>query len=551
MSTVNKRKRMTIADFKNKGLGDKLRKKTEAKNDSPPTISTIPSVGFSSEYAENILRIKNSHVKMCRQLKIQSRTRCHIFNYLNDNNYFITSYQTKQNVNMDGKRLKLKKEAPDYPLRMTFFNGGKCHFPYSAWKDVFIARSKDIQMGNLLYDNDFARSNEGIRLFFELDYRSKDDEPKDETILEHVLSLQRMVKTFYSNNSNVDYSMWVLLSTSKPKYIATEVHPIIATGCHVVFRNIVVNCEQGLQLCHSANLMLETLHGVKELVDCCYKREVASLRPIYCRKLEECMVCLNDDDMRLSCEDCLCRGKIPSGSIYTISRIIDSNGLDIYDKQSDLYGFVKNNMIQVVSETSIIPPKINMFTKGYELPVGEPKYIPVGLRSIHKDDESKDFVYRKDRKVISLRRKDRFKKVVDVEIIRLISGAIRTFHTQYNNDRMLISDVSRNSDTFFVDLKGVGRSFCRVKCPEGETHQSNRVYFRLSKRYRTITQYCYDDECKQLLTDASVKARVTSNLSGFLFNRIFTVLGKECSENTLKPITKHDSMNDFLKSFGT
>jgi hypothetical protein len=566
MLKSQKRQRISIADFQRKGLGQKLQKTVESKEEenlieekrieeklTEPKLKPIdePSVGFSDEYTKNIYRIKTAHMKMCRDLRIQCRGRSKMFNYLKKNDFYVTSNKKQTQVDVDGKRIHINKEAPKYPMRLTFFNGGKCHFPYAAWRNVFVARAQDIELGNLLYDNDFARSEEGVKLFFELDYRSKDNEPGDETIMKHVLSLQKVVQKFYQNNKDLDSSMWVLLSTAKPKYIATEMHPVISMGCHIIFRNINVNCEQGVQLCHSANLSLESEFGLKNLVDCCYKKEMASLRPIYCRKLEICLLCLNEDDMRLNCEECLCRGKIPSGSIYTVSYLIDSNGAEVYKEPAELSQFVKNNMLQIVSETSIIPNDINDFTPGYKVPIDEPVFIPIGLRSLHKDDKTKDFVFRKDRKMISQRRKDLFKEVVDAEIIRLITGVIRGYNQHYDHDGMILSNVSRNSHTIFVDLRGIGRCFCRIKHPDGHTHLSNRIYFRISKKKKTITQYCYDDDCKLLLTDKSVLKRLTSTISPFVFGKIFVVQEDITNKKSYKTAKRHESMNDFLTSFGS
>lgn len=509
--------------------------------------------GFSSEYAENMSRIRQAHLRMCRELRIQSRKRSYLFRYMKKQGYFVHSNRMETRVDDDGKKVVIKHEDPKYPMRMTFFNGGKCHFPHSAWGGVFDARACDVVSGNLLYDNDFAMSEEGIKLFFELDYRSKDVEPSDGEILKHVRACQSVVRSYFRANPDLDLSCWVLLSTPKPKYVKDEVHPLISMGCHIVFKSIVVNCEQGKQLCHSANLKLETEFGARNLVDCCYKRNVTSLRPIYCRKLEVCMSCLNNDDLRLNCEDCLCRGKIPSGSIYTVSYLIDSDGKNVYDDASVMKEVVTRNLPMVLAATSIVPLEVGSFTPFYNVPKSEPMYIPIQLRSVHKDDKQKDFVYRKDRRMISMRKKGTCRHVTDERVLELIRALIRGTHPYYDNDQMLLSNVTHNSASIFVDLKGTGRCFCRIHDIEGKNHNSNRVYFRIDKKRRNITQHCYDGDCRALLLDQDVRKRVTSAISGYMFARIFQPDTKvdDVSQTARRKPTKHDNMSDFLDMFGT
>jgi hypothetical protein len=523
---------------------------------STETSDTAES--FSENYPQNIKKITKEH--LCRTLRIQNRTDNMLYQFLLKRKYFGGTKKQKSYVNRDGKRQLHKNVAPKYPMRLTFFNNGTCHFPFCAWVDVFRARAQDIELGNLMYDNDFALSDEGIKLFFELDYRSKDDSPEEQTILQHVKVCQEVVHEFFASNKFLDHSCWVLLSTPKPKYVKEEIQPLISMGCHIVFKNIVVNCEQGTQLCQSVNLRLESRYGIRNLVDCCYKREVASLRPLYCRKLESCHDCLNFEDLRLNCETCLARGKVSSGSIYVPTHLLGADGEPVFPEKDDLKRYIENNLVEVVAETSIVPNCINNFTPGFQLPDGEPMYVPSRMKSSHKDDAEKDFVYRIDRRKISHRKKSKFVEILDANILHWVSILIKAYHPRYDHTNMILDKVSKNANSIFVDLRGVGRCFCRVANPKGHIHSSNRIFFRICKKKKTITQHCYDGDCSGKLKDKETKTRLTQPVQDIIYNALFpskkdTAQGGKSSHTVsshfLHSSTAGSKMINFIEKFGT
>lgn len=504
--------------FLSKNLKEKFKKKSliesdkNVQEDSNHTNSECEQ--FEDSYVRNIEKIKSIHEKLLTELRIQKRSRGKQFNFLKSKNYFIFSSNSNVvQINRDGKKLKRTHLEPKHPLRMTFFNGGKAHFPYDIWNDIFRLRSVDICNKILLFDNEIAHSDEGIKLFFELDYRSKKEVPCNETILKHIYVLIDVVRQYYRKlEHKLDFSTWVLLSSPKPKYVNDELYPIIAMGCHLIFRNIVVNCEQAKQICHSANLQLESQYGIKNVVDiACYKNCTATLRPIYCRKLEVCFYCLNDDDLRLNCEKCFCRGKTPSGSIYTPSYLIDNDGNSFFSK-SELESYVTNDMEKIIKETSIIPSKKYMFTNGFCIPDGFCHYIPNEFRSKHKEDINKNYIFKQDRNVIG--RRKNISKITDEFCLKRIREIVMDYHGAYKHDTMLLSSVSTNDDKIFVDLKGYGRSFCRVKHENGTNHKSNRIFFILCMKNYTITQFCYDNDCKkEINSNQTVKKRLTQSIS--------------------------------------
>lgn len=497
-------------------------------------------------YIRNINKVKQLHLKLLRDLRIQKRSRGGQFTYLRNMKYFIFSSDNNHTqINKNGQKIKPSCNDSIYPLRLTFFNGGKAHFPYEIWDKVFDLRAKDILSQILLFDNEIAHSEEGFKLFFELDYRSKTESPCADTILKHVCLIIDMVRLYYIQaESFLDFSCWVLLSTPKPKYVNDEMHPIIAMGCHIVFRNIIVNCEQATQICHNINLEMESKYNLTDVVDiACYKRNIATLRPIYCRKLEVCLHCLNDDDMRLNCEHCLCRGKTPSGSIYTPSYLLDNEKKDVFSG-IELERHIRENMASVMRDTSIIPCARRQFTIGYAIPTGHPLHIPTYLRSRHEADKSKNYVFQKDRHTIAKRRS---LEIYDETIKKIICEIIKQYHYVYNVDTMLLSSLTKTQNgMIFVDLKGSGRSFCRILSSDGHQHKSNRIYFIICTKKGIITQYCYDSECRKTIKEnPEIRERLTTIISAQNLKKIRSICFKQ-EPTTPQSSNKHENMLKFL-----
>lgn len=544
-------RRSSLALFRNSSVSTKLITTVTTTviepNNGQSDAQIVKTLSLPDEYVRNMDRIRSEHLSLCRSLRIQQRTRSHVYQLLQKGDYFVQKETSR--VSADGKRRRLQPPAPpSQPMRLTFWNGGTCHFPLNVWPDVFQARARDFENGNLMYDNEIVWSNEGIKLFFELDYRSQDKVPDEDSILAHVAVCAQVVRRFFKGD-DIDFKHWVLMCTPKPKYVKNQLHPVIAMGCHIIFPHIIVTCEQGSQLCHSANIAIEAACGPGQVdVDSQYKDNgSANLRPMFCRKLEDCPECLNDEEIRLSCEVCVARGKVASGSIYTASYVFDTNGQNLYEDAKDLEAEVRANLVEVISETSIINTNQD-FTKSYAVPPGEPVCIPKKLQSTHQLDQSKSYVYRQDRKRCSTRN---LPEIMDPDVLSLAREAVRNFHPKYNHDNMILAKVCRNNSTIFVDLKGVGRSFCQIKHPGGQDHTTNRVFFRLCKKTKTITQHCYNDECKNLLkTDAAIKTRVTKPLNVLIYAKLFPCTKKKNKVGRPSKSTV-ESMTTFLDTFET
>lgn len=500
-----------------------------------------------SKIINKLTRIKSNHMKSCKMLRVQSRYDSSMFNTLNKSKYIV--YGNKK-FDDNGKKIKQDVNTILYPIRLTFFNGGTARFPYQFWKNIWIERSKDISNDVVLFDNEFARSEEGVKLFFELDYRSESDEPDYIRIMDDVKICQDVTRDFFKSNENVNLSLWVLMSTPKIKHSSKSTEPIIAMGCHVIFQNIVINCEQGKQLCHSVNMRIESIRNEKNVVDsACYKNEIACLRPIYGRKIESCLSCNNDENIRFGCNECNSRGRKVSGSFYKPYTKLNSKGESIYN-EVDFETYVKNHVLDVVVQTSIIPDKIDsVLNNGYKIPYNEPVYIPLKLRSTHRDDSGKDYIYKTDRRYISKRRKDAYSCFTDARGYRYVTELVKRMHVHYNNEHMIVSNITRNSTNIFVDLKGHGRSFCRIKQSNGHLHSSNRIYFIINKRKSEIRQCCYSDDCKIISKDINIQKSLTMSVPRKMIDYLFKVNVMKCqhkkkvsNESKKEPKTKNNNI---------
>lgn len=530
MATLSGKKRRALPTF----LTNK--KQTQEKDNSNilstefrETENVMVTREKPHEVQKRMLELKERSLCHTRQLSLRDDGSSETFSLLKTN-CFLTLSRPKKVPNV--KKAISDSENNQNPIRLTFFNGGTGRFPFAFWNDVYMARVRNIVADKIMYDNDIAISSEGVRLFIEMDYRDAFGSPSDETIFTHASTCRDVVKRFFPDGNSESFDMWVLLSEPKLKYTKSLIDPVIAMGCHIVFPNLVVTCAQGSQICHSANIDLEAKHGIANVVDDCYHTETVSLRPMYGRKLEMCLLCLGDFEMKVSCTVCKGRGKVPSPSVYKPWNYIVA-GEKKFESRELLEEYVNQNLFEVVRGTSIVSPEPGVFPSNYILPPNEPVAIPTNVRSKHSSDILLGFVYKQDRHMISKRNRTTMEPVSDSVSLKLITRIIRSFHTVYDDDRFLVSNVVQNDNTIMIDVKGVGRTFCRIFNREGIHHNSNRVYFRISRCSRIVEQCCYNTDCKREITGSERKNnRITKNLSQEDISSLFK------KKRTLKPKKK-------------
>jgi hypothetical protein len=502
-------------------------------------VAPLVESEFGKQYDENMSLIHAMYITKSSNIlfpSINDPTQQHLQRYLYKKKY-LTKPLKKDCLDRNGKMVRQKqKAAPMYPRRITFLNGGNAFFPFSEWTNVFAKRANDITDGSSLFDNDVAYSSEGMNAFFEIDYRSRNSAVPPDEILAHALACQDIMKEyFHLETDTTDFRMWVLTCLPKPKRVQGLEKPVIANGAHIIFPKITIGADQGRQLCTSANYRIGMKFGRINVVDDCYKDSATTLRPIHCMKLEACPDCENIEELRFQCTTCSASGKIGTGSVYRPTCLVSSDGMDLSDEREKL---IANNFAQVVCETSIVPPSdLGEFSPGFRRPTTEPIYIPPAMRSVHKDDKGKDYVFKADRAAMS--RRAAFEVITDDSILSALRGEIRLYHPAYKG--AILANVSKKKMCYFVNISSGGRSFCRICCRTGRDHSGNRVYFRFDYRGKTITQHCYANDCKQLMAkDKTVKTRLAQN-----FNIIHSsVLFPNLHTFSSKPKTKKEQMDE-------
>jgi hypothetical protein len=387
------------------------------------------------------------------------------------------------------KKYLTEEHPPSERRRITFFNGGNAYFPFSQWPNVLRYRSMDIESGHIIYDNDVTHSE--ICLFFELDYRNTGEATSDEDILQHASFAQDIAKEyFYNGKDDIDFRMWILTCSPKPKR-TKEDKLVVANGAHIVFPNIVVDAEQGRQMCYSLAFRLETRLGLMSIVDDCYKDGATTLRPAYARKIEKCHSCEDSDELKYSCDICNGKGKVTSPSFYVPKWLIHSSGAIIDDRPE--------NLARILYETSIIPHcDSGDFTRGWARPSTEPEM------------EQKKNKKKSKRKRASYEASSGGNEIVDGKLLNGIRKVIVAYNKDYYKDCVL-GKVTLSKDTCFVNLRGP----CRCNCGIAKRkHSSNRIFFLISRKRRAIYQKCYSKDCKGLKGPARA---VATTLNFMLF----------------------------------
>ena len=492
-------------------------------SDSIQTASkSAPDVEFKKELSEG--PDFQEHIRNIRTRELANPVNI-VPRYEDPGQQFTYKYLKTKNFIVWGA---MRKKKVSYLRRITYFSGANSFFPFSQWINIFERRALDIESGSVFFDNDVVYSTEGICVFFELDYVSLNAPVSEEEIVQHSLVCQDILKEYFHSNPDVNYRMWVLIcepnikEKTLPKQRLSGTREVISNGVHVIFPNIIIDHNQGHQLCASLNSRIRKKFG-RVVVDDCYK-EQSMLRPMYSVKLKNC-VCVKEKKKNGSplpygnhCSYCNGRGKVKTGSIYKPKYLISSNGEQL---KEELHSLINNNLAKVVIETSIVAETdTGTYTTGYKIPVAEPLFITGDKRSTHVQDIGNDFMFKVDRKTITRLTKNS-ELVTNTTILKILKDEIRNYHTAYIHAEL--GTVYKKKTVYFVNLISGGRSFCRICNVLGHQHQSNRIFFKFDLRGRSIVQHCYDPDCKVLhKQDAGIKKRLMKTFNTTYSQVIFS-----------------------------
>lgn len=304
---MNKRPAESVGPLqkKNQSFWSKIRK-TSDTSDTTPKTDTCSHQPTSEAILQ---KIEDVHTRSCLPIDRRLQNTSALYLYMKTNGFLVNKAPT---INGDGKRVP-KELPPPHPIRWTTFDGLTARFPHSAWPMVHAKRAQDIEMGRALFCNEIAQSAESFKMYLELDYVCKTDRlPDNDNFLSHVKICQQVLWRYFESEITVDkdsfLGVWVMISNRKPKYTSSQIRPAVKVGLHLVFPCIQVNSEQAIQILNSIRLSIETefpqdILDWGQFVDSSSVRATtASLRPLGCRKLEDCPACWNQEDQRLRCE---------------------------------------------------------------------------------------------------------------------------------------------------------------------------------------------------------------------------------------------------------
>lgn len=410
-------------------------------------------------------------------------------------------------------RSNRRRTLEEHKQRMTFLQGGECgyegtaRFPFSEWPNIFLQRAIDIQLGNISFQNDIVYPDtEGVSAFFDFDYRTKCTPYPLDVLIRHAMVCHDIMREYYVANTDVNLRMWVSLCEPKPKRSNdSKVHRyVIASGLHVVFPYVVVDCNRGHQLCESIQHRLRAKYGVVGILDDLY-RPMTSLRPMGSLKIEKCFDC--DESTRDTCISCHGKGKVKLNSSYKPFLLVDSLGNHRGEEMAKL---VRDELPLVLFETSIVPPNdLLMLTDGYNVPPSAPRWTP----------STSEYVPQKQSE-LPIHTND------NSGTLQSICHAIRTFRDPVYR-HLYITKIIRRGNRYFISVRGPNNTLCYIRSPDGHTHQSNTIFFTLHRssasKCITLTQMCYDKDCKKLLREMDPKRRKTLaiQLDGRILSKLF------------------------------
>jgi hypothetical protein len=394
-------------------------------------------------------------------------------------------------------------QAPLYPIRVLYLSGEAAHFPSQRWDWVYGMRAR-ADPAEILYGRDIAYSTEGVRLIVSLRFPTRPG-----NILHVAKYIQTVVRSYFQGQQDNGrheekkaseqerFGFWLLSND-----MAGPLPRSPKTGYNLVFKDLVVTCQQAHQILSSVRYALERRLSILGRVKDKYRKHAITQRPIFtCRRLQ-CSTCLSlgpgpQPDPCVLCRQCLGQ-RTTVGDIYAPHTFFNSSFEAVYThNQHDL-----PDRITLFRDTSVVPPGLTVYSKGYAIPIGEPICVDPYLLSSHQDDLHRDYVFRQDRKILN-RKYAKFTHITidSKETQQLLTRIMRDFAQEYR--RLTISRVYYNKSIFVIDINGRNRSYCGVI--QGY-HEKNRVYFEINLVRKKVYQSCFDEGCQQLLKNKEKKA---------------------------------------------
>ena len=412
-------------------------------------------------------------------------------------------------------------------LRATFFTGGSLFMDLVQYRASLTAKAADIDHGRILTDVEVASNYEGIRLFFELDYRTSTVVlPTWEEAMLHLRVLYRTVTECFPDEEAP--TMHIATCSRKRKQKRSKDGIDLAWGIHVVFPDIITTTPTMRLIAQLLDSRISNIFPAwNAIVDPApYRKESATLRPCFSYKMIECPICSmgaaatstkrkrdhkkkppEDLTFRLRMsETCTCYGgrKVEPSTYRYVGSLQQADGPVVELMQGSL---------AVLHQMSITPTTMGQFTQGFVRPVD------MG----DKDDRipQSDIVFPSEKRQITGFNKRKNSEDVNmhthVEGYHALIGTLKNIHSEYAHVAIHKVSMNRAQQTFLVTVKGNGSRYCMYKTC---AHNSNRVYFVINMKAGRVQMYCFDRDCRRDFA-ASPIVRTVSTVDRHNITRAF------------------------------
>ena len=396
-------------------------------------------------------------------------------------------------------------------LRSTFLSGGSLYMSHSMYRESFVSKAADIGNGCILTDAEIAHNCEGVRLFFELDYRtSKYPLPSFREALIHLRVLYRTVLECFPHLGPV--VMHIASCTPKRKQRQSSGSVELAWGLHVVFPSIVTTTPRMKLIAQLLDARISNLFPRwNSIVDpASYRSSSATLRPCFSYKWVKCPICsiavASSPEGGAQSTTKRCRDDVET-CIKSLFRIQLSSSCSCFSGHKvdpSVYSYTGSldcpdgpltqlvrGVQAVLTEMSITPScsQIGTFTDGFCRPVdmgNENDVIPRSDTLPSKRSVQRGLQRRKNNLSLELSKYPSGCRTI-LQIIKRVNDSYRflTIH------KLSVDEQKR---FFLINVKGSGSRYCMYK--KG-VHSSNQVYFCLDVKRARIQVHCFDPDCKR------------------------------------------------------
>lgn len=370
------------------------------------------------------------------------------------------------------------KQRRDRPLRSSFLSGGTIHISLDEYRASLPQRAQDIENHVILTDVEIAHNSEGIRCFFELDYRSHEQLLPSIRVVEcHLTIILQVIQDCFPGLHDTP-KLHIAVCDAKrkpPKQTGTLTQ--LAWGVHVVCHEVITTTPILKKIAQLADhrISLATPEWSAVVDDAVYRADTATLRNCYSHKMVACEHCSYRKSDTTGCEECF-HGKYVHPSIYR------------YYGQFSTAGFHTQSVsiLEELLRMCIMPTQLAQFTTGFRVPPDMCDDIDVGRKPLPKERQTMKMIARR-----------KFAETLSLAQYRAGVTTLSQFLGDVNEEyrHLTIHSIQRDlrTRTITAMVRGRGARYCPYK---NAVHTSNRVYFTLSLKRSSLYINCFDLDCQ-------------------------------------------------------